>query len=320
MIGEMKSPNNRVDHKEKRKASKLRQLNVVQQWFQAVITHPEGIGPGIETQQAQELIPIERTELERIVRRSHRLSADQRLAVYANAYYARLVECLGECFPVFRKATGEEVFNSFAFEYLQRYPSTSYTLDRLGRHFGRFLDETRPQSETSSDALDADWLDFLIDLATLEWTVAQVFDGPGAEHTRTLGPSDLRNVPVEHFSQATLTTVVCFRLLKFRYPVNTYYTAVRGSKDSTEIPIPDGLPEYAAITRCQYVVRRYILTATQYTLLKRLQAGETVSEAISAAAEDSHLDDNRLSTDLHSWFRTWISEGFFQSIQLPPVA
>ena len=313
------SPNDRTDQEEQREASKVRQLNVVQQWFQAVITHPDGVGPGIEAQEAQEFIPIERTELEQVVRRSHRLSADQRLAVYANAFYARLVECLGECFPVFRKAMGEEVFNGFAFEYLQRYPSTSYSLDHLGRNFGRFLDETRPRSKTSSDAFDADWADFLIDLATLEWTVAEVFDGPGAEHSRPLGPDDLRNVPVEQFSQARLTTVVCFRLLKLRYPVNAYYTAVRGAKDSAEIPIPERLPEHAAITRRQYVVRRYVLTATQYTLLEKLQAGETVSEAIAAAAEGSRLDDDRLSTDLHSWFRTWISEGFFQSIQLPPA-
>ena len=170
-------------------------LDVVQRWFQAVITHPEGVAGGLASPAADRFVPLSRGGLERLVRRSSRLTAEQRLSIYANAYYARLLECLADCFPVLHRVLGVEVFAGFAFDYLQRYPSRSYTLDRLAESFPRFLDETRPDRpapgegrqapEPGSDPEPAQappaWPDFLIDLATLELAIAKVFDGPGAE-------------------------------------------------------------------------------------------------------------------------------------------
>src|SRR4029453_4200161 len=98
-----------------------RSLDVVQRWFQAVVTHPQGIHRGAASAEAQELIRLNRGELEAVVRRSRNLTAAERLSIYANAYYARLLECLGACHPVLKRALGGEVFDSFAFEYLQRY-------------------------------------------------------------------------------------------------------------------------------------------------------------------------------------------------------
>lgn len=288
-----------------------RSLDVVQRWFQAVVTHPEGVRGGAASPEAQELIRLNRGELEAVVRRSRNLTAAERLSIYANAYYARLLECLGACYPVLKRALGDEVFDSFAFEYLQRYPSRSYTLDRLGENFARFLDETRPERETAGAV---DWPDFLVDLATLEWTIAKVFDGPGVEGQPLLTPEALQSFPAERFAEARLAPVVCLRLLSFRYPVNAYYTAARQAEDGEEIPIAEPAEERVAILRRDYVVRRYPLTASQHALLERIQAGATLGEAITAAAAASELDDDALAAELRAWFRFWSAEGFFQSV------
>ena len=87
-----------------------------------------------------------------MIGRSRNLTAAERMGIYANAYYARLLECLASFFPVLQKALGADVFESFAFEYLQHYPSKSYTLDRLGESFARFLEETRPEPEEGEEA------------------------------------------------------------------------------------------------------------------------------------------------------------------------
>ena len=206
---------------------------------------------------------------------------------------------------------GDEVFDSFAFEYLQRYPSRSYTLDRLGESFARFLDETRPERETGGAA---DWPDFLIDLATLEWTIAKVFDGPGVEGQPLLTPERLQAVPAEDFAAARLEPVVCLRLLAFRYPVSSYYTQARRAGDDEEIPIPEPVEERVALLRREFVVRRYPLTAPQHALLQKIQDGASVGEAIEAAAAASDLDDDTLAAELRGWFRFWSAEGFFQSV------
>ncbi len=295
-----------------------RQLDVVERWFQTVITHPGGVDEGVDSSEAQQLIRLRRDQLEQVILRSKNLTARERVSIYANAYYARLVECLGECFPVFRRALGEEVFSGFALEYIQRYPSQSYTLDRLGENFSRFLEETRPdRTDDGSRPFKTDWPDFLFDLTTLEWTIAQVFDGPGVEHERILTPDDLRALPAERFGEAQLIPVVCLRLLTFRYPVNAYYTAARRAGENEQVPIPDPSVEHVAITRRDYIVRRHALTAPQGALLEALQTGCTVTEAISAAAEISQMEDDELAGELQSWFRFWAAECFFQAV-VPP--
>ena len=289
-----------------------RSLDVVQRWFQAVVTHPGGVEGGAESAEAQRLIHLQRGELEAVIRRSKSLTAAERMAIYANAYYARLLECMEAWFPVLKSALGEEVFNSFAFEYLQQYPSKSYTLDRLGENFGRFLDETRPEAEEGEDG---SWPDFLIDLATLEWNIHQVFDGPGVEFQPLLTAEALQAFPAERFAEARLTPVPCLRLLSFRYPVNAYYTAARTVEEGEEVPPPGPAPERIALSRREFVVRRYPLTAPQYALLEKVLAGATVGEVIAAAAEAAGgLDDDALAAGLQEWFRLWVAEGFFQSI------
>jgi hypothetical protein len=237
------------------------------------------------------------------------------MGIYANAYYARLLECLASFFPVLQKALGEEVFEGFAFEYLQHYPSKSYTLDRLGESFARFLEETRPEPEEGEEPGAVGWPDFLIDLTVFEWNLNQVFDGPGVEGKPLLTAERLQSFPAERFAEARLVPVPCLRLLAFRFPVNAYYTAARHAGEGEEAPIPDPAPEYVALTRRDFVVRRFPLNAAQHALLEKILAGAPVGEAIAAAAEISGLDDEALGAELQAWFRLWVAEGFFQSIE-----
>ncbi|HEV7785940.1 MAG TPA: DNA-binding domain-containing protein [Thermoanaerobaculia bacterium] len=294
-----------------------RTLGTVQQWFQAVVTHPDGVEGGVASEEAQALIRLPRGELEAVICRSRNLTAAERIGIYANAYYSRLLECVGDCFPMLRAALGEDVFNGFAFDYLQRYPSRSYTLDHLGETFPRFLDETRPGPEDGGPPPgEVGWPDFLIDLASLEWVLAKVFDGPGTEGQTLLTPEALNAFPAGRFAEARLIPVPCLRLLVTRFPVNAYFTAVRKAEDNgEEVPIPDPAPEYTAITRREFIVRRYSISQPQHALLTALQSGATVAEALAAAAAVSDLDDDALAAELRSWFRLFTAEGFFQAIE-----
>jgi len=289
-------------------------LNTVQRWFQAVITHPDGVESGIDAQAAQELIALKRSELEKIIRRSKNLTAEQRLGIYANAYYARLIECLRESFPVLARTLGREVFDAFAFDYLQRYPSTSYTLNRLGDRFAEFLNQTRPDRTEGTGA--PEWPDFLIDLARLEWNIEQVFDGPGVEKERVLGVEDLRGMDGAKFGEARIVPVVCLRLLEFRYPVNDYYTAVRKLREGEAMPGPPAAgKQYLALTRREYVVRRIEVSGAQHALLWRLQEGSTVGEAIAASASLWQGDTAAFADAIRRWFSDWSAAGLFARMQ-----
>jgi len=288
-----------------------RDLGHIQRWMQAVLMHPVGIAEGIASTEARRHIDVGPDQAETVVTRSRALTALERLGIYGYAYYARLLECLREEFPVLMHALTQEVFDAFAVGYLQAYPSRSYTLLQLGANFPRYLAETRPR-EGGGEGLPADWPDFLIDLATLELTFNEVFDGPGVEGECLLDAEQLQAVTAERFYDSRLVGVSCLRLLPLLYPVHRYFTAVRRHDD----PVPPEAAEtYLAVTRQRYVVRHYELSPPAYRLLRALLAGQTVGEVIGQEAHAGGPDLGRFAVNLRAWFRDWAAEGFFRSLE-----
>lgn len=214
---------------------------------------------------------------------SRRLSPEQRVAVYVNAYAARLVECLRVEFPAVRHAAGEEAFDGFAAGYLQAQPSQSYTLAELGRGFSQYLRATRPKNDLPS--AEPDFADFLIDLATLERTYSEVFDAPGPERNSGVTTEQLLNIGPEQFANSRLEFHETVRLLSLRFPCHEYASAVRRSE--VALPPAPG-PTSLVVFRRRYVVRRMVLPVPQFELLQALREGARIGEALrrSLAASD----------------------------------
>jgi len=302
------------------------EVSRLQRWFQAVVTHPDGVEAGADSDEAQRLIDLPPGQLEKVITRSRALSAAERLAIYANAYHTRLLECLGEVYPMLKRTLGEEAFDGFAFGYLQEYPSRSYTLNELGRHFPSYLRETRPRpddaesrssptdSANTGPALVEDWPDFLIDLVQLEWAIYDVFDGVGVEGQPLLRAGQLSGIPPQNWPQVQLQPVPCLQLLATRFPVNDYYTAMRQAKNDEVVAIPSSCESFVALTRRQFIVRRYNLSRTEFELLRAIKNGQSLGQAVERAVGVTDDDMDKLTANLKLWFRNWTAEGFFQSV------
>lgn len=300
----------------------------LQKWFQSVVTHPNGIKAGADSDAAQKLISLSPDEMEKVITRSRALTAGERLAIYANAYHTRLLECLGEVFPTLKRTLGGEAFDGLAFGYLQEYPSRSYTLNDLGRDFARFLEETKPAADEENHTGESragggermetgdDWPDFMIDLARLEWAIYEVFDGEGVEGKELPQTGQLLAIARDKWPEVRFKTVPCLRLLTTRFPVNDFFTTMRRLGDNEVADLPPAMRSYVAITRRNYVVRRYNLSETEFELLRTLQTGERLGRAVERAATVTDENVEELPAKLERWFRNWTAEGFFQSIHL----
>src|SRR6516162_6015386 len=128
----------------------------------------------------------------------------------------------------------------------------------------------------------------MIDLARLERTVNEAFDGPGAEGEPLLDAGRLQAIHPDRWPDARLQCVPCLRLIKLSYPVNDYFTAIRRGEQSA---IPEPGAAHVAVTRRDYRVIRYPLELAQFELLQALLAGEPVGTAIVRAVAASSLDD-----------------------------
>lgn len=277
-------------------------LRSLQQWVQSVITHPGGVASGVNEAPSCRAVHAPIDQLESVITRSKALTAEQRLAIYGDAYFGRLLECMQALFPIMCDLLGEEVFHQFAMEYLHKFPPTSYTLNDLANHFVHYLETTRPAGPA-----DALWADFLIDLAMLEWKIDQVFDGPGTENIDPLSGDELAAIEPDAWPNCRLETAPCLHLFTAKFPINDFFTEIRNNPQAA--PPPPG-ESFTALNRREYIVRRYTLSQPQFELLAALQRGETVGEAIAAAAEFAD-DLDTFAANLRQWFYYWTTERFF---------
>ncbi|HEY2893836.1 MAG TPA: DNA-binding domain-containing protein [Pirellulales bacterium] len=229
-----------------------------------------------------------------IVLPSSQQSAAERLAVYRNAYLARLLDVLREQFPCLRFAIGDELFDQFLAGYLQQHPPHSYTLARLADNLVDHLDATRP----------SDWGQFVVELARLEQAIDRIFDGPGPENLPRFKLSTTPGADVR------LAFVPGFELHDFQYPVSTYYTDWKAGNASTW---PGPQPQFLALLRRDYIVRRYELSSLQFELLDALQRGARLDAALSGVVgETSGVSSiHAVAANVGDWFQFWASEQFF---------
>ncbi len=293
-------------------------LSEIQRWMQAVMTHPEGVAAGADSEAARREIDAGPDQLDSVIRPSRQLTSEERLAIYGNAYFARLLECMRTIFPLVVRTVGEEAFDDLALGYLQRYPSRSYTLDRLGDRFLDYLNESRPDLDADGRPTEG-WPDFLIDLARLEWEIDEVFDGPGVEGQTLLSAGQVQSIEPGRWPEARLAPAHCLRLLAFRFPVNDYYTALRQASDTQPPPeMPDPAATFLALTRRDFVVRRHPLSEAQYGLLGKLAGGESLGAAMQWLVSAREVSLETLVADLQIWFRAWTEAGFFIGVELKP--
>jgi hypothetical protein len=274
--------------------------------MQAVITHPGGVLEGVNARESRMHIDIDAREIETVITPSSAMGSVDRLEIYAKAYFARLLECLRAVFPILTRALGEELFDEFAVGYLEKYPSSSYTLNRLGENFSRYLDETRPPDES--------WAKVLVDLAKLEWTIGEVFDGPGSEGSRLITADVLKNIPADRRPEVRLKPAPGVRTLALRHPVLPYYNALLEGLDVLPPPSADS---FLALTRRDYVVRIHELSPMEFMLLTALLEGRSVAEAVALVPIGIDSDIGALAEDVQRWFHNWSAAGFFQSIEIP---
>ena len=291
----------------------------VQRWMQAVIMHPEGVEAGADTDDARRHLEVAPGGIESVICRSRNLTSVERLTIYHQAYFARLLECLRAMFPMVARTVGDEAFDALAVSYLHKYPSQSYTLDRLADRFVAFLDETRPDRDDMGRPTE-DWPDFLMELARLEWEIGEVFDGPGVEGRPTLSAEQLRAIAPERWPEVQLVPAPCLRLLSYRFPINDYFSLLRElPAESDPPPFPPAEATWLALFRRDFVVRRQALDRDQHELLSALADGLTVGASIERLAATASVDFDRLAASLQDWFRTWTAAGFFVAVEFPNV-
>jgi hypothetical protein len=288
-------------------------LDQIERWMQSVMMHGGEVSEAIGSPEATRHIEIASVdELPSVIVPSTALDSSSRLEIYIDAYFERLLECLGQEFQATRGVLGDETFNALAFGYLRREPSHSYTLNTLGTMFPNYLRETRLHEHAVPDEAPQTWGDFIVELATFERVLLDVFDGPGSENCEVLDAGQLQSVSRDDWGQLRLLPAPCLRLTQFEHPVHFFW---QNWKDTAATSVPAPNRSYLAINRRNYNVEHHELTHVQFVLLEQLLGGETLSDAIDLTLLQAPKFEPRLEDALQTWFGSWGAKRFFVGLR-----
>jgi hypothetical protein len=269
-------------------------LRELQRWFASVATHPAGVLEG-------RLGPERSQKLERLVTPGPRLSAVERVQIYQQGYFARLVECLLDDYPALSYALGAATFEALARAYIEKHPSRSRSLNAYGEHLAAFC-RSRPEA----------WARCAADLARLEWALVEVIHEPVDQH---LAPDALAKIPVARWQTARLLPSRGMRLLDFEYPVNDFFQAFR---DDRAPELPERAPTATVVYRQHLALWRMSLEPRAALLLKDLVGGVPLATAIAALETRSQAAGNHaeLAHLLPQWLGAWVQNGVFRAVEL----
>lgn len=226
-----------------------------------------------------------------LVVESKEMTAKDRLLVYYKDYYLRLLHALQDDFVCLYKQVGDERFNIIVSDYLDAYPSKSYTIREIGSDFPTFLKEKGMEPE-------------LVELAEFEWTLIQSLFSADPE---VLTMESLAKIPPDHWGSMILHPHPSFRMRLDSYNTLELWQALDNEKQIKSKLLDE--PACNLIWRYKNEIYFRSLTAEQAILMRAITDGEIFSDLCEKMLEYS--DEDAVVQWVAGALQTWINNGMF---------
>lgn len=254
-----------------------------------------------------------KAEAAAFIKPNDRLTSFERLEIYNRQYWFRVISAFTEDFPGLAAVVGEAPFERLTRAYLMDCPSQSFTLRNLGSQLENWLAK-HPEHAGKKPEL-------VLDVVRLEWAYVEAFDN-AAE--RALTVADLSQLDGE--SQLALQPHL--RLLHLLHSVDDFVidvhrrqgaqsvasNAVTGVKRSRNRRVPASVKRgniFLGVHRYENAVYYKRLDHEEYQLLRALDAGKTLGEALDQAFLSSALPEEERPARVQAWFANWAELGWF---------
>lgn len=279
-----------------------------QQWFGSIISRPidqdskmnpiSPSGQPMEVEAAQHIAP------------SPTLRPAQRIQIYNQQYWWRLLNTLHESFPLVTRLFGYFDFNkTIGFPYMTKYPPRHWSLTYLGDRLPQWIREE----------YDADDKRLVLDAAELDWAFTHSFvtgqvaplaaeDLSGQDENSVIFSKELYLQPHIH-------------LFKFDYDLFRYRAAfLEQDPDywlNHDFPVLDkSKPFFFVLYRnFQNNIAWQDLTECEYRFLTLFQNGSSIDNACEWLEEqDTALADEAVN-NMQKWFHDWSMRGWLSLSQ-----
>jgi Putative DNA-binding domain len=219
---------------------------------------------------------------------------DERLAIYAHAFRARLVDALRDTCAKTHAWLGDDAFDAAALDHVDRHPSRNASLRDLGSAFADDLDSRWPDAPECGE------------LARIDRALRHAFDGPDAP---ALGVDALARVDPRAWAEASITFVPTTVAIAIRTNAVAIWRALDAGADPPEAMRLDE-PCWLLVWRKAWQPQYRSIGTDEHALFARLAAGAS----FAAALEALDGDDDAIAATAAACLRTWLDEGLVAAI------
>jgi hypothetical protein len=238
-----------------------------------------------------------------VIAGNERLSASERLGIYANAYFYRLRDIFKEDFPCTYMVLGDVKFHNLITGYLIEYPPSEPSVLHAGRHLPHYLQTI----SGLAGKLVSPW-PFLADLARLERACTEVFHGADAE---ALEQTLLRGLTPESWPSLRLRLHPAGQILDVEWPINELMTAIKEGRQ-WEPPVPASAT--ILVWRQKWQVRYRVLEAGECAALKTAAFTTDFAAICEAAANELEATGvTDLAININRMLTGWLRDGVLTS-------
>ena len=223
------------------------------------------------------------------------LAPEERINIYAQMYFARLVEVLSQNFPRVFDILGFEQFQDVVRAYISQHPSVYPTIQDVGEHFTDFV---------SAHKVATTW-PFLSDLTRLEWLRLEVFDAPDAE---PLQLADLQTIPPDDWPDLEFQLIPASQMLDSAWPIHSLWLAEDVEQPETVQPEETAV----RIWRHKFLVYQAPLNATEKIALEAVRARESFAGV--CAALEAVVSPEEAPQVMGSLLLRWIEDGLLAKL------
>ena len=219
------------------------------------------------------------------------------LAIYRNAYRARLVGVLEASFERTKRWVGEDMFMAAACHYIIAQPPHNWTLDSYGDQF--------PSTLVALFAQDRE----VTELAWLEWHLQQAFAASDLPELSAAGLAQA-GLGDSDWDQLCFTMAAGYEARPVSHDCTGLWQAMRDAEPG-EFQLQPAEPGVLVVWRRALSPHYRVLERNEFAALNHLAIGGTFGGAVALGGDDP--------AQIGAWFAQWLSEGLFSDFSLHEV-
>lgn len=228
------------------------------------------------------------------------LKSDLRLAIYANAYVARLIEALETDYSVLKTIMGDEAFDVLAEAYIAKYPSTYTSLRFFGKELPSFLQSVEHYKEYPH----------LYEMATLEWMLATSFNAADAPALEEVA---VAQVPPEQWPVLVLVFHPAVQWFSYQWNIIALWKAAKEGQPLPEL-VKFEISERCAVWRHDLKTQFRTMDTVEGQVLPLMVEGMSFGDLCEYLAQDVD-DPAQVPMQAAGLMKTWINAGLVIDLQ-----